>query len=162
MKTKLFFAMLIATAMAMAQGQTNWPGDKCLYQGGGGPQGAKALTATSTGTKNMIIILCVEQGQSTAIADDPDLNMLKSEISGYINRATFSNWHINVLDVLVHDNDGTNAHAFVLPGDHIENQSPPVPAAWVNNVLDQADAIYDFANYDTDHNGYVDYVAFIC
>ncbi len=153
MKTKLLLAILFVVTVVV-NAQTNWPGDKCLYQGSGSNQNTITALTPSTGTKNMIIILCVEQGQSTAIADDPDINKIKSEIPDYINRATFGNWHINILDVLVHDNDGTTAHAFVLPGDHIENYFV-VPASWVENVLSQADNIYDFSNYDTDHDGYV-------
>lgn len=112
----LFFVFFLAAFVAV-YGQSYWPGDQCLYNGSSGQQLANLSTQLSTGTKNMIIILCVEQGQSTAIpVSDINKFSLPGGIPDYINRATFGNWHINILDVLVHDNDGTTAHAFVLPG----------------------------------------------
>lgn len=160
MKLKLLFTFFLTT-LAVVYGQSNWPGFQCLYDGSGGQQAMNMTTQVSTGTKHMIIILCVEQGQSTAIpASDIKKFSLPGGIPDYINRATFGNWQVIIDTVMVNDNDGTTAHAFVLPAGQIENNNV-VSASGAENVISQADNKYNFGNYDNDHNGYVDYVAFI-
>ena len=166
MKTTLLFIFLLIVTTSV-WGQSNWPGYQCVYQDTSGQSFAKVTSQTSTGTKHMIVILCVTHGQSTAIpVSDIDKLSLPGGIPDYINRATFGNWNVPISDVLVHDNNGTTAHAFVLPDDNLQDCSGQngclvVPGSSVENVLAQADSIYDFSNYDNDHDGTVDYVAFV-
>ncbi|MDG7000409.1 MAG: right-handed parallel beta-helix repeat-containing protein, partial [Nitrososphaerota archaeon] len=120
----------------------------------------RTASSASTGTRNMVVVLCVEQGQSDAIPVFPVINNIRGRIPDYFSKATFGHWTVNVLDVLVASSDGITAHAFVLPG--LIGSDQFIPNVYVANVLGQADAIYNFANYDIDHDGVVDYVAFIC
>ncbi len=156
MKMRFLFAMLIATSMAMAQ--NDYPVQGCLYLGQGTTQGARVATALTTGTKNMVILFCVEQGQSDEIPMTV-VSSIRRNIPSYFGKATFNNWNVNVLDVLVSSSDATTAHAFVLPG--LIGSDVMVPASYVSNVLGQADVIYNFVNYDIDQDGIVDYLAFL-
>ncbi len=108
----------------------------------------------------MVIVLCVEQGQSDKIPVHPNTSDLINHIPDYFSKATFNNWQVNVLDVLVRTTINDTAYAFVLPG--LIGSDDFIPAPYVDTVLAHADAIYNFANYDIDHDGIVDYLAFIC
>ncbi|HSW55544.1 MAG TPA: T9SS type A sorting domain-containing protein [Ignavibacteriaceae bacterium] len=125
-----------------------------------------------TGTTNMVIVLCVEQGQSKIVDIAQFLSPLKDNLEDYFNKATFENYSVNVLDFLVESIDpGAGiATVFELPDTILLQPPTPSPGMdtsfvvqpWmVRNVLAQADAIYDFNNYDTDNDGIVDFLAFV-
>ena len=125
----------------------------------------KSIT-TVTGTTNMIIILCVEKGQDKTLDLDDFVYFLRDQIPDYFDKATFSNYHVNVINVLVESIDYVNriAYGFELP-DTLYSYPPigpnlVVPPWMVNNILAQADAIYDFSDYDSNGDGIVDFCMF--
>ena len=146
--------------------QTDYPGFRCYVEASGEGTKVQSLAASPvTGTTNMAILLCVEKGQSTELDAVRFVAYLKDQIPKYFEKATFNNYQVNVVDILVKDNDGVTAHAFELAGTLVPyppaDESFVVPPWMVTDVLGQADAIYDFGNYDGDGDGEVDYLAFL-
>jgi M6 family metalloprotease-like protein len=106
-----------------------------------------------TGTLRPIIIYCVNVGERDSIPGD--ILNAGQLISDYFERATFGNYHVQVAGVLRRD----AIHAFVtrVPDD---GSDFIVQAGFVRDILQQADALYDFSQYDQDGDGFVDYVMF--
>lgn len=121
---------------------------------------------TTTGTTNLAILLCVEQGQNREIPLTSFVNQLKDRIPDFFDKTTNGNYDVNVIDVLVDSVDTGNnkAFAYELPG--LLVPKPPTdtnfvaPPWMVRNALAKADADYNFANFDSDNNGIVDFLAF--
>ena len=125
-------------------------------------------SVTIIGTVNMTIILCVEKGQTKEVSVQYYMNKMKEDIEDYFEKVTFGNYHVNVLDILVESIDEPAGIATLFELSNTLVMKPSVnsgdfvcSAALCTDILDQADAIYDFSNYDLDNDGYVDYVAFI-
>lgn len=159
MKSRLlaFIAALLICGELPAQ--TDYPGFQCYIEPSEeGTRSLSVLTSPFTGTTNMAILLCVEKDQLTGLSRQLFVDYLRSFIPDYFARATFNNYHVNVVDILVKDQTADSAHAFELPGTLVPYPNPGpdfvVPPWMVRDVLSQADAIYDFGNYDGDNDGW--------
>ncbi len=128
----------------------------------------QALTLTTkTGTTNMAVIICVEKDQSTELDLDDFINAIQDQIPNFFEQATFGNYHVNVINILVKSIDYLNrkAYAFELPDTIVAKPSTfdtsyCVRPWMVKNILKQADSIYNFADYDSDGDGIVDFCMF--
>lgn len=120
-----------------------------------------------TGSTNMAIILCVEKGQPKEISLQFFINDLKQNIPDYFDKATFGNYDVNITDVLVKDIDSSAGYATLFELPDTVYLYPPIGPCFVvcpemvTNILDQADSIYNFNDFDSDSDGIVDYVAFM-
>jgi len=120
-----------------------------------------------TGTTNMAVIVCVEEGQSDTLYLNEFVNFIQEQISDFFDKATYNNYHVNVLNVLVKSVDEQHgiAHAFVLPDTLFSyptsfDTNYVVPPWMVENILAQADSIYNFADFDSDGDEIVDFCMF--
>lgn len=173
MKKILISIVFVLYYPSIIQAQIDTLGFQCYYLGdssySGGQQGfTKMLT---TGSINMAIILCVEKGQKSDVPLS-FLSDLQNYIPDYFDKATFNNYLVNIPYILVKSTDvlADTAGLFVLPDTVIrEPHSPGTPDTslvvrpqLVRNVLDQADSLYDFNDFDSDGDGIVDFLAFMC
>jgi parallel beta-helix repeat protein len=170
MKCTKYFLFSLLIPLIVIYGQSNYEEFHCYFN----PQNnqlhktnSNLKTATTTGTKNIAILLCVEQGQDRTVQLQQFVEFIKQQIPNYFNEATSNNFHVNVTNVLVDsvDTQTNTAFAFELPGMLVPypDFGPDfVAAPWmVNNVLAQADRRYNFADFDGDNDGIVDYFAFL-
>ena len=113
---------------------------------------------------NITYLLCVEQGQSTHISNF-FLNDLQ-KIKDYYSTVSHGDVIINNVAVLGRElNLDGSLEAFELSGTLVAqpplNETFVVPEAMVLEVLDSADSIYNFNDFDYDSDGIVDMLIFM-
>lgn len=166
MKLSTYFLLLLLLPALALYGQDGYEEFHCYVTNEGMQlQKSNSTLTLTTGTTNIAILLCVEQGQNREIPLTTFVNRLKNDIPDFFDKTTNGNYDVNVIDVLVDSVDTGNnkAFAYELPG--ILVPKPPtdtnfvVPPWMVKNVLAKADADYNFANFDANNDGIVDFLA---
>ncbi len=107
-----------------------------------------------TGTLRPIVIYCVNVGENSVIL--PQLLQVDTLLSDYFERATFGNYHVQMAAILRQD----STHAFVSRVSY-DGTSFIVQANFARDILQQADSLYDFSQFDANADGFVDYVIFV-
>jgi M6 family metalloprotease-like protein len=133
--------VLISTTSAQVPAQ-------CVVNSGGSPG-----TPVTAGTFHAIVIYCVNVGEDSLIP--PQLLNVGQYVSDYFQRATFGNFSVQIAGVL--RKDATHAFVSRVPynwADFI------VQADFATDILQQADDLYDFSQFDFDGDGFVDFVIF--
>ena len=123
------------------------------------------LGPVTQGTLRPVIIYCVDVGQDSVLP--ADFLTVGSFFSDYFYRATFGNLNVQLAGIL--RKDATHAFVSRIPHDWL---NPPYICTpeFATDIFQQADAIYDFGQYDNDgpdgdpnsgdDDGYVDFVMF--
>lgn len=116
-----------------------------------------------TGNYNITYVLCVENGQSTYFPSEYIDNILR--IDNYFSTVSYGDITIDNVEVLVDtENPDGSVEAFELSGLLSSSTAAAVfcvPEVMVEEVLDSADLIYDFSDYDYDADGTVDMLIFM-
>lgn len=167
MKLKKWAMLILLIPLLSLYGQSGYEEFHCYVSGQGIQlQKINSVLATTTGTTNLAILLCVEQGQNREIPLTTFVNRLKDDIPDFFEKTTNGNYHVNVINILVDSIDSGNnkAFAYELPGMLVPK--PPIdtnfvaPPWMVKNALAKADKDYNFANFDANNDGIVDFLAF--
>ncbi len=141
----ILIAVLAAVSFSNAFAQTSV---QCVIDS----TAPQPITPT-TGTLHAIIIYCVDVGQNSLLP--PNFLTVDSLFQDYFDRATFNNYHVQIAGILGQD----STHAFVSRVPH-NFQYFICPPEFATDILQQADALYDFSQYDFDGDGYVDFLLF--
>lgn len=116
-----------------------------------------------TGNYNITYILCVENGQSTHFSSDYISTI--PQIEDYFSTVSYGDITIDNVEVLVDtENPDGSVEAFELSGLLSSSTAAAifcVPEAMVEEVLDSADSIYNFSDFDYDADGTVDMLIFM-
>ncbi|MBI1938701.1 MAG: T9SS type A sorting domain-containing protein [Ignavibacteriales bacterium] len=167
MKLKKCVMLIFLIPFFVIYGQSGYEEFHCYVSDQGMQlQKINSIAVTTTGTTNLAIVLCVEQGQNRIISIVDFVNKLRDQIPDFFLKTTNNNYDVNVINILVDSMDTANDRAFAyeLPGMLVPK--PPidtnfVAAPWmVKNVLAKADRDYNFADYDSNNDGIVDFLAF--
>ncbi|MFZ0456079.1 MAG: T9SS type A sorting domain-containing protein [Ignavibacteriaceae bacterium] len=169
MKTLFFLLSVLLIFQVQVKSQIPDLDFKCYFDPNGEErmQNQALILTTKTGTTNMAVIICVEKDQSTELDLDDFINAIQDQIPNFFEQATFGNYHVNVINILVKSIDYLNrkSYAFELPDTIVAKPSTfdtsyCVRPWMVKNILKQADSIYNFADYDSDGDGIVDFCMF--
>ena len=159
---KIIIALLLLTASSVVAQLEDYE-FKCYLESEGGLNKSSLNKTMITGNYNITYVLCVENGQSTYFSAQYIENIL--QIDNYFSTVSYGDITIDNVEVLVDTEyaDGS-VEAFELSGQLSSSGSAPifcVPEAMVVEVLDNADLIYNFNDYDYDNDGTVDMLIFM-
>lgn len=151
--TMIVFALFCCNLFGQGEFESECGYDENEHQAG-------TMSHSNTGSINLALLLCVEKGQNDTLSLQFYLNELEARIPDYFDKATFGNFTVTIPEILVKERDETQgiARAFVLP--ETLGSAFVVDSELVEAMLDSADQIYDFNDFDSNGDGYVDFFAF--
>ncbi len=171
MKRRILFALLLTFISFTALNAEDWSDElECIpYEP---PGGFQSLPASALEGPHKVLVIAatttgdIERGWSNLampvwlrdsfIAPDPasiNAGQYKWGISNFWAAASHG-----VYQIFGDVNPGNNGNLFV--SDH-DIGSYPTEGDYIKHILEKADAVIDYSQYDYDHDGYVDYIFFL-